>query len=51
MKKIYSATCGRYRKFTNPKILYIFEEILVLPIIFSVRMKMKKYLKKNQLRY
>ena len=51
MKKIFSVTCGRYRKFINRKISYIFEEILVLSIIFSVRMKMKKYLKKNQLRY
>ena len=27
--------CGNYRKFKDPKISYIFEKILALPIIFS----------------
>ena len=34
MKK-YCAICGRYRKFKNPKISYIFEKAIVLFIICS----------------
>ena len=52
MKKLYCVICGDYRKSKNPKISHIFEKTLVfLLFIVSVRMKMKKYLKKNRLRY
>ena len=34
MKKIYWVTCGKYRKFKNPEITYIFEKT-VLSIICS----------------
>ena len=33
MKKIYWIKCIKYRKFKNPKILYIFDKTLVLSII------------------
>ena len=35
MKKIYCAICGKYRKFKNLDISYIFEKTLVLSIICS----------------
>ena len=35
MKKLYCVICGKYRKFKNPKISYIFEKILVPSIICS----------------
>ena len=35
MKKIYCTVCGKYKKFKNPKISFIFEKILVLSIICS----------------
>ena len=35
MKKIYCVICGKYKKFKNPKISYIFEKTLVLSIICS----------------
>ena len=35
MKKIYCVICCKYRRFKNPKILYIFEKILALSIICS----------------
>ena len=45
IKKISCVICGTYGKSKNPKISHISEEN-------SVKMKMKKYLKKkNQLRY
>ena len=48
MKKICCNICGKYKKHKNPKILYIFEKILVLSIFaVNVEMKMKKHLKKN----
>ena len=34
-KKIYYVVSGKYRKFKNPKILYILEKTLVLSIISS----------------
>ena len=34
-KKIYCVICGKYRKFRNPKISYIFVKILLLPVISS----------------
>ena len=54
MKKIYWIKCIKYRKFKNPKILYIFDKTLVLSIICGKcsAVIMEKYLKKmNQLRY
>ena len=33
IKKLYCVICGKYRKFEKPKMLYIFEKALVLPII------------------
>ena len=35
MKKLYCVTCGKYRKFEQPKISYIFEKTLLLSIIYS----------------
>ena len=35
MKKIYCVICGKYRKFKNPKISYIFGKTLVVSIIYS----------------
>ena len=34
MKKLYCVICGKYRKFKNPKISYIFGKALVLTIIY-----------------
>ena len=33
--KIYCVKCNKSRKFANPKIFYIFDKTLVLPIICS----------------
>ena len=33
MKKIYCVLCGKYRKFKNCRILYIFQKTLVISII------------------
>ena len=39
MKKLYCVIYGKYRKFKNPKIPYIFEKTFVLSIIcISARM-------------
>ena len=35
IKKIHCAICGKYRKFKNPKISYIFEKMLVFSSIYS----------------
>ena len=35
MKKIYCVICGKYRKFNDPKISYIFEKTLALSSICS----------------
>ena len=35
MKKLYCVSCGKYRKFKNSKISYIFEKTLVISIICS----------------
>ena len=32
MKKLYCFICGKYRKYRNPKIAYIFKETFVLCI-------------------
>ena len=33
MKKIYCVSFGKYNRFTNPKISYVFGRIVILPII------------------
>ena len=35
MEKLYCVICGKYKKFEKPKLLYIFENTLVLCIICS----------------
>ena len=35
MKKIYCVICGKYRKFKNQKISYIFRKKIILSIICS----------------
>ena len=35
MKKNYCVICDKYRKFKNPKISYLFQNTLVLSIIWS----------------
>ena len=35
MEKIYCVICGKYKKFKNSKISYIFEKTFVLSIICS----------------
>ena len=35
MKKFYCIICRKYRKFEKPKISYLLEKTLVLPIICS----------------
>ena len=35
MKKLYCVICGKSRKFEKPKILYLLEKTLVIPIICS----------------
>ena len=35
MKKIYRAGCGKYKKFKNTEVSYIFEKTSVLSIICS----------------
>ena len=35
MKKLCCVICGKYKKFNNPKISYIFEKTLVFSIIYS----------------
>ena len=48
MIKIYCIDWGRYRKFKNPKVLYILETILGISIICCNDVNgCKKYLKKN----
>ena len=54
MRKLYCVFCGKHRKFEKPKISYIVEKTLVLPINSSkcTYEDEKKYVnKKNQLRY
>ena len=54
MKIIYCVISGKYRIFEKPKISYMLEKTLVLPIICTnCRSEdKKKYLKKkNQLKY
>ena len=35
MNKIYFIICGKYKKFKNPKLSYIFEKTILLSIIRS----------------
>ena len=35
MKKLCCVICGKYKKFNNPKISYIFEKTLVFSSIYS----------------
>ena len=50
MKKLYWVICGKYRKFKNPKIWYIFEKTLVLSIICSkCKNEDEKLLKEEEL--
>ena len=35
MKRIYCVVCGKYKKFKNPKTLYILEKTSVLFLIWS----------------
>ena len=53
LKKIYCTKCKKYRKLKNPKLSYIFDEMLVLSITCGkCGSNYKKYLKKkNQLSY
>ena len=53
MKKIYCIKCNKYRKFKNPKIPYIFDKTLIIPIICDkCGSNDKTYLpNKNRLRY
>ena len=53
MKKVNCVICGKHRKFEKPKISFLLEKALVLPIIGSkCKNEDKKDLKKkNQLKY
>ena len=51
MKKLYCVISGKYRKLEKPKIPYILEKHFFLSFVVNVHMKMKIFLKKNQLRY
>ena len=46
MKKLYCIICGKYRKFEKP-----FRFFLLVAVSARVKMKKKKKLKKNQLKY
>ena len=49
LKKSCCVICGKYRKFKNPKISYIFEKTLVLFIICSnCKNEDEKYLKREE---
>ena len=49
MKKIYCIICGKYKKFLNPKISYIFDKTLFLSIIYSkCGIEDKKILKEEE---
>ena len=53
MKKLYCIIFDKYRKFKNPRILYLLDKNLVVSVICSkCKNEDKNYLKKkNQLRY
>ena len=53
MKNLYCIKCNKYRKFKNPKISHIFDEILVLSIIYYKcgSNDEKLFKKMTQLRY
>ena len=51
MKKIYCVLFGKYRKFKNCRILFIFQKALVISTIcntVSAAMKMKKLFKEEE---
>ena len=49
MKALYCIICGKYRKFKNLKISYIFERTLALSVICSkYRYKDQKQFKKEE---
>ena len=49
MKKLCCVICGKYKKFKNPKISYIFEKALALSIICSsCKNEDEKYLKREE---
>ena len=49
MKKIYCVICSKYRNFEKPKISYVLEKKLVLPIICSkCKNKDEKLLKEEE---
>ena len=49
LKKSCCVICGKYRKFKNPKISYIFEKTLALSIMFSnCKNEDEKYLKREE---
>ena len=49
MKKIYCIIRGKYKKFLNPKISYIFDKTLFLSIIYSkYGIEDKKILKEEE---
>ena len=48
MKKLYCVICGKYRKFQNRKMPNIFGKTVLSIICSRSRMKMKKYLKKDE---
>ena len=35
MENLYCVICNKYRKFENPKVLYLLEKTLVLSLIFN----------------
>ena len=48
MKNLYCIICGRYRKFENPKLSYLLEQIWILSIICSKRKNVDEKLFKEQ---
>ena len=49
-KKLFCVICGEYRKFKNPKILYMFEKTHYFFLLFAIRVKLmiKKYLSEKE---
>ena len=47
MNKLYCAIGSKYRKFKNPKICILEKKQFFLLFSVSVKIKIKKYLKKN----
>ena len=52
MKKLYWVICSKNRKFKSPKTSYLLGKTVAFSLFaVSARIKRKKYLKKNQMRY